>query len=103
MQDMQTSILPKNTIRNTAGTRGSKRVSMPPVGQDQSTRMTRQRTKELSIEEGIHGTTTNAQEDALLAVDCPTQDDEQIQTGFEGKKTLLLSKKYDLPICMKNI
>ena len=77
---------------------------MPPVGQEQTTRMTRQRMRELSTEEGIqHGTTTNAQEDALLAVDCSTQDDEQIKTGFEGKKTLLLSKKYDLPIFMKNL
>jgi hypothetical protein len=102
MQGMQRSILAKNTNRNTAGTRGSKRVSIPPVGQDQTTRITRQRTKELSTKEGIHGTTTNAQEDVLLAVDCPTQDDEQIQTGFEGKKTLL-SKKYDLPVFMRNI
>jgi len=100
---MQRSILSKNTIRNIVGTRGSKRVSMPPVGQEQTTRMTRQRMRELSTEEGIHGTTTNAQEDALLAVDYSTQDDEQIQTGFEGKKTLLLSKKYDLPIFMKNL
>ena len=92
----------KNTIRNTIRTRGSKRVSMPPVGQEQTTRMTRQRMRELSTEEGIqHGTTTNAQEDALLVVDYSTQDDEHIQTGFEGKKTLLLSKKYDLPIFMK--
>jgi hypothetical protein len=95
MQAMQRSILSKNTIRNTVGTSDSKRVSMPPVLQEQTTRMTRQRMRELSTEEGIHGTTTNAQEDALLAVDCSTQDDEQIQTGFEGKKTLLLSKRYD--------
>ena len=38
--------------------------------------MTRQRMRELSTEEGIHGTTTNAQEDALLVVDCSTQDDQ---------------------------
>jgi len=38
--------------------------------------MTRQRMRELSTEEGIHGTTTKAQEDALLVVDCSTQDDK---------------------------
>jgi hypothetical protein len=39
---------------------------------------------------------------ALVAANCPTQDDEQIQTTFVGKKTSLLFKKYDLPIFMKN-
>ncbi|CAL5018621.1 unnamed protein product [Urochloa decumbens] len=66
--------LTRSTVVPTGGTRGSKRV-MPPVEQDQITRMTRQKTRELS----------STQADDLNAANFPTQADEQIQMCDEGE------------------
>jgi len=56
-----------NKIMST-GARGSKRISVEPVEQEQSARMTRQRIRELtSIEEGLLDTTTSDQQDTLPA------------------------------------
>ena len=58
-----------------------------PVEQEQSARMTRQTTRELtSIEEGLLDTTTSVQQDSL-----PAQVDEQEQMCNEGKKSIYLS------------
>ena len=55
--------------------------------QEQSARMTRQTTRELtSIEEGLLDTTTSEQQDSL-----PAQADEQEQMSNEGKKSIYLS------------
>ena len=80
-----------NTVMSTGGARGSKRISVGLVEQEQSARMTRQRTRELtSIEEGLLDTTTSVQQDSL-----PAQVDEQEQMCNEGKKNIApLSKKY---------
>ena len=76
-----------NTVMSTGGARGSKRISVGPVEQEQPARMTRQRTRELtSIEEGLLDTTTSVQQDSL-----PAQVDEQEHMCNEGKKSIYLS------------
>ena len=61
---------------------------MPPVDQDQITRITRQKTRQLF---GLQDTPTNtAQEDAIAALS-PNQAADQTEMCNEGKKALLLS------------
>jgi len=70
-----------NKIMSTGGARGSKRISVGLVEQEQSARMTRQRIRELtSIEEGLLDTTTSEQQDTL-----PAQVDEQEQMYNEAE------------------
>ncbi|CAO2145931.1 unnamed protein product, partial [Urochloa humidicola] len=78
--------LTTNTVMPTGGTRGSKRV-MPPVEQDQTTRRTRQKTRELlSTQEDLHCTTRNTQDELNAA---NTQADEQIQICDEGEPSVV--------------
>ena len=65
---------------------------MPLVDQDQITRITRQKTRQLlSTGDGLQDTPTNtAQEDAIAALS-PNQAADQTEMCNEGKKALLLS------------
>ena len=68
------------------GTKGSKRVVAPNVG-DQVGRVTRQKTKELSlVEKDIHGSTANTDEHTLIFVNFLAHHDDEIQMCDEGKK-----------------
>ena len=88
--DMQVS--ERNTTVSSGAARRSKRVYMPPVDQDQITRITRQKTRQLlSTGDGLQDTPTNtAQEDAIAALS-PNQAADQTEMCNEGKKALLLS------------
>jgi len=78
-----------NTVMSTGGARGSKRISVGPVEQEQPARMTRQRTRELtSIEEGLLDTTTSVQQDSL-----PAQVDEQEQMCNEGESSSMANQR----------
>ncbi|CAN6300521.1 unnamed protein product [Urochloa humidicola] len=76
--------LTRSTIIPPGGTRGSKRV-IPPVEEEQTARMTRQKTREQSsTQQGLHCTTRNTQDD-LNATNSLNQADEQIQMCDEGE------------------
>ena len=71
------------------GTKGSKKV-LAPNAEDQVGRITRQKTKELSLaEKDLHGSTTNTEEHTLIFANCPAQHDDEIQICDEGKKTMI--------------
>uniref|UniRef100_A0A804R465 Transposase, Ptta/En/Spm, plant n=2 Tax=Zea mays TaxID=4577 RepID=A0A804R465_MAIZE len=79
----------RNTNMSTGfgGTKGSKRVVAPNV-EDQVGRVTRQKTKELSlVEKDIHGLTANTDEHTLISANFPAHHDDEIQMCDEDVMT----------------
>ncbi|AQK70793.1 hypothetical protein ZEAMMB73_Zm00001d016448 [Zea mays] len=69
------------------GTKGSKRVVAPNV-EDQVGRVTRQKTKELSlVEKDIHGSTANTDEHTLISANFSAHHDDEIQMCDEDVMT----------------
>ncbi|XP_020402765.1 uncharacterized protein [Zea mays] len=86
-QDEPFYIERRNTNMSTGfgGTKGSKRVVAPNV-EDQVGRVTRQKTKELSlVEKDIHGSTANTDEHTLISANFPAHLDDEIQMCDEDK------------------
>jgi hypothetical protein len=70
----------RNTNMSTSsrGTNGSKGV-LAPNAEDQVGRVTRQKTKELSLaKKDLHGSTTNIEEHTLNSTNCHAQHDDEI-------------------------
>ena len=88
MQDVPLNCQRRNTNMSivSGGTKGSKRV-LAPNAEDQVGRVTRQKTKELSlVEKDIHGSTANTDEHTLISANFPAHHDDEIQMCDEGKK-----------------
>jgi len=97
MEDSEHGVVDKVSERNTTVSSGvarrSKRVYMPPVDQDQITRITRQKTRQLlSTGDGLQDTPTNTtQEDAIAALS-PNQAADQTEMCNEGEQTDMVDK-----------
>ncbi|KAL5681190.1 hypothetical protein ACJX0J_007575, partial [Zea mays] len=93
-QDEPFYIERRNTNMSTGfgGTKGSKRVVAPNV-EDQVGRVTRQKTKELSlVEKDIHGSTANTDEHTLISANFPAHLDDEIQMCDEGQIDVMTDK-----------